>query len=349
MNKTQEEFTKAVYETIKDKVFFSNFSSRPADVVAKLPEEMVPGKVLFDGMMLLDGIEGIEDDIQQMHSYLRDGTIVNLEDYYTDNGAFEDEGWEKFIGALEQLMTLEEFFKYLEDRGEDPDWLYLTHDSFPANEPLYPIDENGHAEIPEGTTYLDDLAFFKCPGLVSVRIPDSVNWIGAGAFSECTNLTSIKASGVRVIDNEAFEGCSKLSSIEITSPDLHIYTRAFKDCSALMDVVIPKVADISEDAFEGCPCEYEVMKMRFFEFKTVKQMTDKVKMLIACRELGFREERDGRTLVYHTNKFKEKIVFEYRNNKIFYTIYAHGTIYDSWTIHQEKVLENFFKLYESTK
>ena len=349
MTKTQEELSKKIYEHIKDKVFFSNFSSRPADVVEKLPEEIVPDKVLFDGLNLFDGIEGIEDDIQQMHSYLKDGTIVNLEDYYTANGAFEDDSWEKFIDALGHLMTLEEFFKYLEDRGEDPDWLYYTSDPFPANDPLYPIDENGHAEIPEGTTYLDDMAFMGCLGLVSVSIPDSVSWIGAGAFSGCTNLTSIKASGVRVIDNVAFEGCSKLLSVEITSPDLDINRQAFKDCSALMDVVIPKVGDISDDAFEGCPCEYAVMKMRFFEFKTVKQMTDHVKMLIASRELGFMEVRDGRTLVFHTKKFKEKIVFEYRNKKIFYTIYAHGTIYDSWTIHQEKVLENFFKLYESTK
>ena len=219
----------------------------------------------------------------------------------------------------------------------------------PANDPQYPIDENGHTEIPEGTTDIGDLAFNECPGLVSVTIPDSVNWVGAGAFSGCTNLKSIKASGVRVIDSFAFEGCSKLSSVEITSPDLDIFGGAFKDCSALVDVVLPKIADIADDAFEGCPCENKVMKIRYIEFKTVKQMTDEVKRLIEYRELGFREKRDGRALVYHTKKFKEKIIFEYRNNKIFYTISAHNTSYESWTIHQEKVLKNFIKLYESTK
>ena len=115
MNKTQEEFTKAVYETIKDKVFFSNISEEIADVVEKLPEEIVPGKVLFDGMMLFDGIEGIEDDIQQMHSFLKDGTIVNLEDYYTDSGAFDDDGWDRFIEALGRLMTTKEFLIFIKD------------------------------------------------------------------------------------------------------------------------------------------------------------------------------------------------------------------------------------------
>ena len=106
MNKTQVEFTKAVYGIIKDKVFFSNISEEIAEVVEKLPAEIKPGEVLFDGLMLFDGIEGIQDDIQQMHSFLKDGTIVNLEDYYTDNEAFDDDGWGRFMAALDRLMTV---------------------------------------------------------------------------------------------------------------------------------------------------------------------------------------------------------------------------------------------------
>ena len=63
MNITQEEFRKRIHEIIEDKIFFSNISGNPVAVVEKLPVEIVPGKVLFDGLMLLDGIEGIEDDI----------------------------------------------------------------------------------------------------------------------------------------------------------------------------------------------------------------------------------------------------------------------------------------------
>ena len=113
MNKTQE-FTKGIYESIRDKVFFSNFNGELAEVVEKLPEDIVPGKVLFDGIMMYDGIEGAEDDIQQMHSFTKEGDAVNLEDYYTDNGAFEDDGQEAFLTALARLMTLEEFLKFIE-------------------------------------------------------------------------------------------------------------------------------------------------------------------------------------------------------------------------------------------
>lgn len=109
MNMSQEEFKSKIYDVIKDKAFISNGSGVLVDVVKKLPEQIEEGKVLFDGIMLFDGIEGIEDDIQQMHSYTKDGDIVNLEDYYTDNGAFDDDGWDRFILALNNLMTREEY------------------------------------------------------------------------------------------------------------------------------------------------------------------------------------------------------------------------------------------------
>lgn len=109
MNMSQEEFTSIIYDVIKDKAFISNGSGVLADVVKKLPEQIEEGKVLFDGMMLFDGIEVIEDDIQQMHSYTKDGDIVNLENYYTENGAFDDDGWGRFIPALNNLMTREEY------------------------------------------------------------------------------------------------------------------------------------------------------------------------------------------------------------------------------------------------
>lgn len=156
MTITKEEFRKRIHEIIQDKIFFSNISGNPVEVVEKLPEEIVPGKVLFDGMMLFDGIEGIEDDIQQMHSFTKDGVVVNLEDYYTDSGAFADDGKERFLAALERLMTLDEFIQFSK-KGAD------------GEDIPYPIDENGHAVIPEGTTEIIEMAFQDCKNLVSVR------------------------------------------------------------------------------------------------------------------------------------------------------------------------------------
>lgn len=109
MNISQEEFSSRIYDLIRDKIFLSNISGMPVTVVKKLPEQIKPGKVLFDGLNLFDGIEGIEDDIQQMTTFTKDSESFNLEDYYTDNSAFDDDGWDRFLVALERLMTIDEF------------------------------------------------------------------------------------------------------------------------------------------------------------------------------------------------------------------------------------------------
>lgn len=224
-----EEFNRRIYDVIKDKIFLSNISGMPATVVEKLPEEIVEGEVLFDGMMLYDGIEGIEDDIQQMNSFTKDGERVNLEDYYTDNGAFEDDGKERFLAALERLMTLDEFIQFSK-KGVD------------GEDIPYPIDENGHADIPAGTMYIKEEAFLNCSKLISVTIPDSVREIRSLAFGGCTNLASVEisSSGSLLIRNRAFAGCTSLTDVVFKNKPLMV---------------------IAKNAFEGCPCEEEVKKL----------------------------------------------------------------------------------------
>ena len=270
MNMSQEEFSSRIYDVIVDKVFLSNISGMPVTVVRKLPEQIKPGKVLFDGIMLYDGVEGIEDDIQQMHSYTKDGDIVNLEDYYTDNGAFDDDGWDRFLAALERLMTVDEFIQYKDTAGDGTE---LPENPEDYNDlALYPIDENGHAEIPAGTTRIKAEAFINCSKLVSVSIPETVKEIRGLAFGGCTNLASIEIpSSVRLIEPSAFFGCKSLASVVISSSGgLLIGERAFAGCTSLTNVVFKNnpLKVIAPNAFEGCPCEEEVVK-----FNTLNEYT----------------------------------------------------------------------------
>ncbi len=46
-------------------------------------------------------------------------------------------------------------------------------------------------EIPEGTVYVCDDAFYECECLDSISIPSSVTRIGCGAFNGCNKLESI--------------------------------------------------------------------------------------------------------------------------------------------------------------
>ena len=55
---------------------------------------------------------------------------------------------------------------------------------------LFPI-QNGTAIIPQGTTIIEDRAFFGCKELTTVIIPEGVTTIGESAFRECTALTHV--------------------------------------------------------------------------------------------------------------------------------------------------------------
>ena len=110
---SQEELKARVYGVIKDKVFISNISGQMVDVVEKLPDHIVDEEVLFDGFTLYDGIEGVDDGVRHLTSFTKDRVMVNVEDYYEENGVFEDNENERFIAALENLMTSKEFLAFL--------------------------------------------------------------------------------------------------------------------------------------------------------------------------------------------------------------------------------------------
>lgn len=113
MNISQEEFRGRIYDVIKDKVFISNISGQMVDVVEKLPDHIVDEEVLFDGFTLYDGIEGVDDGVRHLTSFTKDRVMVNVEDYYKENGVFEDDEMDRFRTALECLMTVKEFLKFL--------------------------------------------------------------------------------------------------------------------------------------------------------------------------------------------------------------------------------------------
>ena len=54
----------------------------------------------------------------------------------------------------------------------------------------FPI-QNGVAIIPQGTTIINDYAFFGCQDLTTVVIPEGVTTIGGSAFRNCSALTHV--------------------------------------------------------------------------------------------------------------------------------------------------------------
>ena len=304
--------------------------------------------IRFGAATIYDASDG---EIRKLH--LESGSIYDAEGYpffvrtlahlYPDHYGVD---WDHYHSNHPEVeISEEEFLAWFREQKQPWDQKENSETEEFEDWSQYPIDENGHAVIPEGTVIIDDYAFLQCNKLVSVSIPDTVDEIGEGSFGSCANLESITLpSSLKFIDEAAFFGCKGLKSLVIPGGVKMIDARAFAKCTSLTEVHLPAGVSIDSSAFDGSP------SYMYFEFGTAKQMTKAVAEAISNGSLHhFSGEPDNTTQIYHTKKFKEKIVLRYRKNKIFYTVFAHKTIYESWTIHQEKVLENFIKLYESTK
>ena len=86
-----------------------------------------------------------------------------------------------------------------------------------------------------------------------------MTWIGDGAFSVCSGLTSVTIpNSVTSIGYWAFSGCSGLTSVTIGNSVERIGSGAFRDCLELLDVYCyaEKVPSTESNAFDGSYPEY---------------------------------------------------------------------------------------------
>ena len=143
----------------------------------------------------------------------------------------------------------------------------------------------------DGITYpvtsIEALAFYHCPELTSIDIPNSVTEIGQEAFGRCPGLASIVVesgnprfdsrnncnaiietannvliagckntiipNSVTEIGNFAFDACDSLTSIVIPNSVTSIGQYAFYSCSGLTSINIPNsVTSIGHGAFAWC-------------------------------------------------------------------------------------------------
>ncbi len=129
---------------------------------------------------------------------------------------------------------------------------------------------SGDVVIPESVTYLGqtysvtsvgNAAFYNCPDLTSVSIPNSVTEIGYNAFYSCRGLTSVAIpNSVTYIKESAFYGCTGLTSVSIGQASssipgsaIEIDRMAFAGCTALKSVTFDKsMTNIKVSAFYNC-------------------------------------------------------------------------------------------------
>ncbi|MBQ3605109.1 MAG: leucine-rich repeat domain-containing protein [Muribaculaceae bacterium] len=149
------------------------------------------------------------------------------------------------------------YYNYID---KDAKTVEVTQGSYPG---IGPIGYGNDIIIPSNVTYdgitysvttIDEQAFYECPGLTSVIIPNSVSIIGEHVFSGCTGLTSITIpNSVSTIGKYAFSGCTGMTSVTIGNSVSIIGEYVFSGCTGLTSITIPNsVTTIGEYAFGGC-------------------------------------------------------------------------------------------------
>lgn len=128
----------------------------------------------------------------------------------------------------------------------------LTDVVLPENTSLAIIDNNAfyncpnlvNINIPEGITAIDDLAFYNC-GFSSINLPSTLTTIysgsgsSKGAFRNCKNLSTVSLpESVVKVGDYAFNGCTSLTDIYLPASITSYATTALYGCTALTTVTV---------------------------------------------------------------------------------------------------------------
>lgn len=95
-------------------------------------------------------------------------------------------------------------------------------------------------------------AFVDAEFVTSITIPDSVTYIGSGAFEGCEKLADVTLpKNIESIDYVLFSGCLSLVSVKIPNAVTRIDESAFEGCTKLKSITVPdSVTSIGESAFK---------------------------------------------------------------------------------------------------
>ena len=142
-----------------------------------------------------------------------------------------------------------------------------VHSEAPEFNALYLVEYAGSAErleipaeltMPDGRILpvigLGENLFSRNDRLSEIIVPDSVTYVGAGAFCRCSGLRRVKLpSSLEELPGDLFFGCTRLEEIELPGGLRRIGAGCFEECVQLAQMKLPEtVEEIGERAFMNC-------------------------------------------------------------------------------------------------
>ncbi|MBQ8289117.1 MAG: leucine-rich repeat domain-containing protein [Clostridia bacterium] len=155
-------------------------------------------------------------------------------------------------------VTLSEGLRIIEDQA----FLYcpkLTTVNFPST--LTAIGQEAFygcavksLTLPGSLAEMGALAFGECTDLTTLVLKTGIVEIGEMAFSGCTALRSVTfPSTLEIIDSAAFSSCTALESVDLPDGLQEIGGNAFSQCKGLNSIILPdSVTTLGTGAFEYC-------------------------------------------------------------------------------------------------
>ena len=111
----------------------------------------------------------------------------------------------------------------------------------------------GDFTLPQKLEYIGDAAFYKTK-ITEMVIPDSVTYLGSGAFLHCHELRRVVVgNGVTAILAETFQYCYRLIEVDLGDSITVIGSYAFHQCDNLVKITLPKSLEaLVINSFLGC-------------------------------------------------------------------------------------------------
>ena len=94
---------------------------------------------------------------------------------------------------------------------------------------------------------------FSGSGITYANLPQSVSYLGAGAFSGCTALTTVQIpAAIEAVRDRTFRNCTELKNVTIPEGMRYIGAAAFQNDVSLQNITLPQsLLTICDNAFEG--------------------------------------------------------------------------------------------------